>query len=251
MNKHRLVKILTLLVAITSLTACGGNKDTAVIVNIQDSGNDTSQNDVIDNTKNNSQNNTENNKQNEDTNTETVEAEENNTITLSLGGKWADSDSNIYAFKQDNKFYGYNSDTETDLNGTYETDESTYLKIHIISENGIDTDKNLEYKLSTIEEKEDTDGENEIVVSLISGETTIELVKLSEIKEQTEEEKEANKVVVEELTGERLEEVRQELINMGINPDTGLTFEEEAAMLSLTPAVEQPPVEQPPVEQPQ
>lgn len=239
------IRALALMIAtaMLSLTACS-DKDTAVIVNVQDSGNDSSQNEVVDNTNGKAEV-----KQETDSNSDNTVAkeqeqkEEEPDITLSIKGKWIGSDDNTYTFKDNSEFYGYNSQTETDLIGTYETDESTYLKITITKENGVETNKTLEYSISPITETTDIDEDREVRFSLTSGETVIELRKASELKTLDSDEDEDSKVEVTELTGQELEDVRQELINMGINPDTGLTFEEEATMLALTPAAEQPQTE--------
>lgn len=242
------MSILALMLAtiMVCLTACGKNKDTAVIVNIQDNGNDSSKNEVLNNTDGKAEVKQDvDNTLEQETSDEIVEEEPD--ITVSIIGKWVGSDDNTYVFKAGNEFYGYNSETETNLEGTYETDESTYLKILIGYENGVETNKNLEYTINPITETID-DNEKEVSFSLTSGETVINLKKASELKQSDYEENEEDGVVEKELTGQELEDVRQELTNMGINPDTGLTFEEEAAMLALTPAVEQPQTEQ--VEQP-
>lgn len=130
-------KLLFLSMLLTiSITACGKQKDTGVLINANTNENvvDSSKNEVVtadtvvNNTIDNINDNDKiiNNITTEDTTVKVSEMDKNIVIL----GNWVLNQTKIYTFYKDGNYILYDLETGMNIKGTYQTDMETYLNIN-------------------------------------------------------------------------------------------------------------------------
>jgi hypothetical protein len=125
MKKKALAVIALAVLSMSTITACGNkNEDTGVVINAGDKGYDTSKNDVI--TSEGKSETVESQEQEESKQVVNTEVSEDK---FSLYGTWVSVDGNIFEFTPAGYFNGYMLDEQRNVNGTYETDENTYITV--------------------------------------------------------------------------------------------------------------------------
>jgi len=229
------------------MTGCGKEEtNQGIIISAGDNSNITSNNSSS-NSIENQDNNTVNNsdieaKDNTGSDVNNIEKENNE---FSLYGIWTDANNNIISLYDNGIFDATLLSEAKSIYGTYETNNNTYIKLtynksekienpteqEVIINNGIrDVETTVELtlsidetariiKLNDVEMSLYSEVESEVTVTQNVGDTSI-----------TESNNEDEKIVTDEA---ELEQIRQELIDMGIDPDTGLPMEDSQKLIDM------------------
>lgn len=242
-------KRILLLISMTSLIAVSaigcGKKDTGVVINAGDNNNDSSLREHELLKEDNSKSTNSNSSDGESTEvTETAQASENNIATdeitqkasaCKVSGIWVTDNGDIFQFDSNNSFSGFDAETGENTNGTYESDDETYVKItlsggyeYTTDENGIEVQTKLddivnEYK---IVEKKASENGSDASMTIKLGEKELVITKPMDLNIRREEalaemgtEETVQEKSVNDMTPEELEQFKQNLIEQGIDPE--------------------------------
>lgn len=258
-KKNKIISLILCIILVIGTTACGSKDNGPKIITAGDSGKNNESLYNPDSTEfSESDESDELNEVVLESTEETVELESNGSIM----GVWITEYGDIHQFNEDSTYAGYVAETGENTFGTYTvTDKDLTIRLNTggLASAGVTDDQaailnesKINFEIVNIGkntlELKDSSGNN-IVLTLAN---TIENMNKEDTDDEDEEEPEEEEVESTELTPEESEEVDRYLIEQGINPETGFTFEEEAAMRitqNSTEVNEQTPVENIPVDQ--
>ena len=250
MKKRISILLIGLIAIAIGLVGCK-QKDTGIVVNIGDTNNDSSQNAQVVGDSNLTINN--NNSGSDGANSEQVQQVVQVNSLENLLGTWVTNYGTIYNFIDTTNFTGYMAETGEDIYGTYETDNKTFLNICITREieventedvNNVDildtenagsiesniilpvyetVEENHNYNIKSI--KEGNDGNSEII--LAENDIEIIITKYISVTNDIDTNNDSYYDVSKELepvelTQEQLDEMNRSLLELGIDPVTGL-----------------------------
>lgn len=235
------IKSLIIVIAIVSLSGCSNKKEetttSPVIINAGDS---STKKDTIEENIDTEENIDSNENEANSTNNsiEDVEKVDNNILI----GTWATIQGDILEFNANNEFNGFIVELNDYANGTYKTDESTYIELTYLIKVPIENPTDVQMILNDgLEEKEMN---TKYIIKEI-GKSTEDNKKYLTLANNNEElyffeyedtltennELQDNSVVIEIISDEDIDSINQELIDSGINPETGLSFEDEQILI--------------------
>lgn len=230
--KKTKVGMLVVALAVFTLTGCSNKQeDTGVIISAEDSAEKSvSANTVVEDST--SVEVIENSTTELDAATEeaanTTETTESTTDER-LFGTWTSPEGDILLFESNGDLNGYEVSTNTNLYGTYETDNETYINITLTDRFELveDEEGNLvETPLEDLEKHYEilsytyTDEEASLILS--DGSTELTLNKAMEL---IYEEHFDDDVIEGEATPEEQEQINATALELGIDPETGLPLE--------------------------
>lgn len=233
--KRKLVLVLTALMLVTSLTACGKDKDTGKVISA--GGADATQSGKD---KDASKESSSDSSKSSESSTSQSSDEVKSTDSL-IGGTWYVGNTDLYNFQLDGVFYGHISDVGGNVTGHYTFDEATnalvleiekpveqdytYKGEEEVTENievePVNNIAKFEYTVSNTENKD------EIKLTPTSGkEIVLKRVEESGNSEDITESSENKVETVEEVQENEQTEIDNALLEQGIDPVTGLPLEE-------------------------
>lgn len=259
MKKYAMILLIGC-TAVGLLAGCGKkNENTGAIISMRD--NSTTVNTDLFDQENTDSDKTDESQAEEETSEDINELEAIvSTEELFTLGSWVSDNYSMTLFEDGSASAYFNG---SDITGTFESDYSTYItlkyteKIEIedASETDILLGKNFtieekEIKMDIIKIESDTDANASILTVKIDGQE-IQMFKYAENLSTAYDESQSTSPNEEELMGSEMtpeeeEAFRQSLIEQGINPDTGRTFEEDERLreLGIDPLTGEPIVEE-------
>ena len=151
--KKKILTILLMTTMVISLSACGKQKDTGVIVSVGDNGKDSGLNDVVPSTENDSDT-----KVTEENTDKSDEKSDDKYIDYITGG-FVTENGDVYQFNKDNTYSYFIAETGNSSSGTYETDGKSYMTLKCTNDNsGTDeetADETPSVSYKTEEQQED------------------------------------------------------------------------------------------------
>lgn len=131
--KKKLLTILLMTTMIISLSACGKQKDTGIIVSVGDNGNDSGLNEIVKSTEESDSNT----KITEDNTEKPAEQSDDKYIEYITGG-FVTENGDVYQFNKDNTYSYFIAETGNTSSGTYETDGKSYMTLKCTEDNSED-----------------------------------------------------------------------------------------------------------------
>lgn len=118
--KRRLFISLLMITMVVSMTACGKQKDTGIVVSVGDEDNESTNNKLTEET------NDKNKTESESTDSQTTEADDS---VKYIHGGFSSENGDVFQFNNDGTYMTFIVETGETSSGTYETDEETYITL--------------------------------------------------------------------------------------------------------------------------